>query len=72
MARRVRQRIGNVMKWAVANGRRQDNPAEAIAQPLPKQTNCLHDVSEATLTHMVKNTVEAAHAKFISLKSVAN
>ena len=25
------------MKWAVANGWRQDNPAEAIAQALPKQ-----------------------------------
>lgn len=37
-ARRVRQRIGTVMKWAVANGWRQDNPADAIAQALPKQT----------------------------------
>ena len=37
-ARRVRQRIGTIMKWAVANGWRQDNPAEAIAQALPKQT----------------------------------
>jgi len=37
-ARRVRQRIGTVMKWAVAKGWRQDNPAEAISQALPKQT----------------------------------
>ena len=37
-ARRVRQRIGTVMKWTVANGWRQDNPADAIAQALPKQT----------------------------------
>ena len=36
-ARRVRQRIGTVMKWAVANGWRQDNPADAISQALPKQ-----------------------------------
>lgn len=36
-ARRVRQRIGTIMKWAVAQGWRQDNPAEAIAQALPKQ-----------------------------------
>lgn len=36
-ARRVRQRIGTVMKWAVAQGWRQDNPADAIAQALPKQ-----------------------------------
>lgn len=35
-ARRVRQRIGTVMKWAVAQGWRQDNPAENISQALPK------------------------------------
>lgn len=39
-ARRVRQRIGTVMKWAVAQGWRQDNPAEAISKALPK-----HDAS---------------------------
>jgi len=38
-ARRVRQRIGTVMKWAVANGWRQDNPAEAISQALPKHVD---------------------------------
>lgn len=37
-ARRVRQRIGTVMKWAVAQGWRQDNPAESISQALPKVT----------------------------------
>ncbi|QHQ34883.1 tyrosine-type recombinase/integrase [Algicella marina] len=36
-ARRVRQRIGTVMKWAIAQGWRQDNPAEAISKALPKQ-----------------------------------
>lgn len=36
-ARRVRQRIGTVMKWAVAQGWRMDNPAASIAQGLPKQ-----------------------------------
>lgn len=36
-ARRVRQRIGMVMKWAMAQGWRADNPAEAVAQALPKQ-----------------------------------
>ena len=35
--RRVRQRIGAVMKWAVAQGLRADNPAgEAISAALPK------------------------------------
>lgn len=35
-ARRVRQRIGTVMKWAVAKGWRTDNPAETIRAALPK------------------------------------
>ena len=36
-ARRVRQRIGVVMRWAVAQGYREDNPAgEAIGAALPK------------------------------------
>ena len=36
-ARRVRQRIGTVMKWAVAQGWRQDNPADTISAALPRQ-----------------------------------
>ena len=36
-ARRLRQRIGAVMKWAVAQGYREDNPAgDAIGAALPK------------------------------------
>ena len=36
-ARRVRRRIGAIMKWAIAEGHRGDNPAgEAIAAALPK------------------------------------
>lgn len=37
-ARRVRQRIGVVMAWAIAQGWRQDNPATAVSEALPKQT----------------------------------
>ena len=38
-ARRVRQRIGAVMKWAVAQGHRPDNPAgDALGAALPKQS----------------------------------
>lgn len=37
-ARRVRQRIGAVMKWSIAQGWRQDNPAENISRALPKVT----------------------------------
>ena len=36
-ARRLRQRIGVVMKWAIAQGYRVDNPAgDAVSQVLPK------------------------------------
>ena len=36
-ARRVRQRIGAVMRWAIVQGYRQDNPAgEALGAALPK------------------------------------
>ena len=39
-ARRVRQRIGAVMKWAIAEGYRSDNPAgEAISAALPRNGN---------------------------------
>lgn len=36
-AARVKQRIGTVMKWAIAQGWRQDNPAASIEQALPKR-----------------------------------
>lgn len=35
-ARRVKQRIGSIMKWAMAKGWRIDNPAEAMSMALPK------------------------------------
>jgi integrase len=35
-AKRVKQRIGTVMKWAVASGYRSDDPSAALAQALPK------------------------------------
>ena len=39
-ARRIRQRIGAVMKWAVAQGYRTDNPAgDALGAALPRITN---------------------------------
>lgn len=37
-ARRVRQRIGTVMKWCIAKGWRKDNPVDAVDKGLPKQT----------------------------------
>lgn len=35
-ARRVKQRIGTVLRWAIAKGWRNDNPADAVAQGLSK------------------------------------
>ncbi|MFZ2996191.1 tyrosine-type recombinase/integrase [Sphingobium sp.] len=35
-ARRVKQRIGTVMNWTIAKGWRTDNPADAVAQALPR------------------------------------
>ena len=59
-ARRVRQRIGTVMKWAIAQGWRQDNPAQNIDQALPKQTKAvkhrkaMHYGEVATCIQVVK------------------
>ncbi len=36
-AKRVKQRIGMVLKWGIARGHRTDNPAEAVQQALAKQ-----------------------------------
>ena len=38
-ARRVKQRIGAVMKWAIAEGLRESNPVDAIGAALPKNGN---------------------------------
>lgn len=35
-ARRIKQRVSSVFKWATANGWRIDNPAETITKALPK------------------------------------
>lgn len=70
-ARRVRQRISTVMRWAVAEGHRQDNPAgEAIGAALPKnghqrrhQTALPHAEVAAALA-----TVRAAPRAYLSTK----
>ena len=35
-ARRIKQRVSSVFKWAMANGWRTDNPADTITKALPK------------------------------------
>lgn len=38
-ARRVRQRIGTVMKWCIAKGWRTDNPVDSVDKGLPRQVD---------------------------------
>ena len=62
-AKRVRQRIGAVMKWAIAQGYRTDNPAgEAIGAALPKggvQKKHFKAIPHAEVAHAI-TTVQAA------------
>lgn len=61
-ARKVRRRIGMVMRWAVAQGHRQDNPAgEAISAALPKRPTRVRHMP--ALPHgEVTAAVRAVHA----------
>ncbi len=61
-ARRVRQRIGAVMKWAVAQGYREDNPAgDAISAALPK--NSVRRQHQRALPHgLVATALERVRA----------
>ena len=68
-ARRVRQRIGAVMKWAVAQGYRVDNPAgDAIAQALPRHSKL--KVHMPALPHAeVAGAIEAVRASDTSIRA---
>ena len=70
-ARRVRQRIGTVLKWAVAQGWRTDNPAQDIQQALAKVTPAksqrkampyaeVHDCIEAVKASEATNATKLA------------
>ena len=51
-ARRVRQRIGAIMKWVVAQGYREDNPAgDAISAALPKNSVRRGHVDSPAVAH---------------------
>ena len=57
-ARRVRQRIGAIMKWAIVEGYRSDNPAgEAIGAALPK--NSVIRTHQRALQHAAVGTALA-------------
>ena len=61
-ARKLRQRIGTVMKWAIAQGYRNDNPTgEAITAALPMRAN--HVRHMPALAHgEVAGAIEAVNA----------
>ena len=65
-ARRVRQRIGNVLDWAKAAGFRQgDNPADTVTRGLPKQPD--RDQHHAALPYAeVPSFIESLHQSDIS------
>ncbi|HEX4078247.1 MAG TPA: integrase arm-type DNA-binding domain-containing protein [Rhizomicrobium sp.] len=68
-ARRVKQRIGSVMKWAVAQGWRSDNPADAIARALPKHDRSTVNHHSALPYGEVANAIERVNASEASLAS---
>lgn len=61
-ARRVKQRIGVVMKWAVAQGYRKDDPSIALEQAMPKvaravkQRKSIHYNKVADCLHAVRKS----------------
>ena len=70
-AKKVRGRIGAVLKWSIANGFRDDNPAgDAVGAALPKNGVATRhfralphgEVAEAALAHVVGG-VEGAYAR---------
>ena len=71
-AQRLRQRIGTVLKWAIAQGYRLDNPADATAYALPRQSRrpvhqaSLHytEVADAVAAVRESNASKAARLAF--------
>ena len=69
-AKRIKQRIGTVLKWAIAQGWREDNPAQSIDSALPKGNKVVKhhkslpykDVSGAI--DKIKNSKATSHTKF--------
>ena len=68
-AARVRQRIGTVMKWAIAQGWRQDNPAASIAQALPKRDKSKQEHRKALLYAEVAGCIAAVQASGAGLST---
>ena len=62
-ARKVRQRIGTVMRWAMAQGYRQDNPAgHAITAALPKRPTLVEHRAELPRREVAAAVAAIRHA----------
>lgn len=68
-AARVRQRIGTVMKWAIAQGWRQDNPAQSIDQALPKRDKSLRQHRKALTYGEVADCIKVVQASSAGLST---
>ena len=61
-AKRVRQRIGAVLTWAVAQGLRPDNPADAVKAVLPKHNGADSNAHRALPYCEVADAIAAVRA----------
>ncbi|WP_066587842.1 tyrosine-type recombinase/integrase [Sphingomonas pruni] len=61
-ARRVKQRIGTVMKWAMAKGWRTDNPADVISKALPKHDRSKVEHRKALPYDLVADSIAKVRA----------
>lgn len=61
-ARRVKQRIGTVLKWAQGKGWRSDNPADALTAILPKHDRSKVDHRKALPYDQVGGAIQAVKA----------
>lgn len=61
-ARRIKQRIGSVFKWAMANGWRTDNPADTITKALPKHDRSKTVHRKALPYDQVSGAIKAVQA----------
>jgi integrase len=68
-AARVRQRIGMVMKWAVAQGWRQDNPTLSITEALPKRDSSKKEHRKALSYADVANCIATVQASGAGLST---
>ena len=68
-ARRLKQRIGAVLKWSIAQGYREDNPADAISQALPRD-GAIRKHQRAVHHSKVAGAIAAVHASgaFVSTR----